>query len=213
MTARGIRRAALAALLGWAPLPYPAEAGPASDWRETPPVELRPGDLVCRRARGIWSRQFASVSSREPRFSHAGVVCNVSLEPVVVHAEANDWNGRGWVREDSWSAFFAGSKATECAVFRLDAPPADASRFAEAVRARLGVPFDYAFDLADTNLLYCTELIAVALEETVGEGFAGRTTRDGKVFVAVDDLYLRGFTRIFDSGPAAPPPPPSPPGK
>lgn len=201
VTFRGIRRVALAALLGLAPLPSLAEVGSASGWRETPPVELQPGDLVCRRARGIWSRRFASVSSREPRFSHAGVVWKALPEPVLIHAEANDWNGRGWVRKDSWTAFFAGAKATECAVFRLDAPPADAARFAEATRARLGVPFDYGFDLSDTNRLYCTELLAVALEETFGEGFVGRTTRDGKVFVAVDDLYLRGFTRIFDSKP------------
>lgn len=201
MTFLGIRSAALAALLGLAPFPPPAGAGSAADWRETPPVELRPGDLVCRRARGLWSRQFASMSSREPRFSHAGVVWKVSPEPVVVHAEANDLNGRGWVREDAWADFFAGAKATECAVFRLDAPPGDAGRFAEAARARLGVPFDTGFDLSDTNSLYCTELLSLALDETFGEGFAGRTTRDGRVFVAVDDLYLRGFTRIFDSGP------------
>lgn len=189
------------ALLALAPPSSSPAADPVFPWSEAPPVALQRGDLVCRRGNGLWSRHFAELSSRDPRFSHVGVVWETDPEPTIVHADASDWTGRGCVREGSWSDFFGGANSTACAVFRMEAGPETAARFAEAVRRRLGVPFDAAFDLGETNRLYCTELLAVALAETLGCDNLPRTTRKDKEYFAIDDLYWRGFRTVFDSAP------------
>lgn len=191
--------AALAALLVFAPMSVQSAEKPDLSWRQSPPVEVRKGDLVCRRGNGLWSSLFASLSSREPRFSHVGVVWEEGASPTLIHADASDWSGKGCVREGSWQDFFEGANATECAVFRLEAGGGLAERFALAARQRLGVPFDTAFDLGETNRLYCTELLAVALEEACGHNTVPRTSRGEKVYYAIDDLYARGFLKVFDS--------------
>ena len=174
-------------------------AGQVAAWCLAPPLELRPGDLVFRRGQGIWSGQFAGLSSRETRFSHVGVVWAVDGEVKIVHAEASEWTGHGRVRETTWRGFFEDAGARECAVFRFDGPPETAMRLAERAHERIGVPFDSGFDLSETNRLYCTELIAVALAEATGADGSPRTSRGERTYIALDDLYSRGFSRVYDS--------------
>lgn len=66
-------------------------------------------------------------------------------------------------------------------------------------KRRLWVKFDSAFDMSETNRLYCSEMVRLAINEAVGTNFVGFTKVCGRNVVAIDDLYRNGFLRIYDS--------------
>ena len=172
-------------------------------WRVSAPAGLRPGDLVFRRCDGVWSRWFIEASSREKRFSHVGIVVGESPcefhgeSPLVVHAEADESTGGGCVKVDSWRDFM--KDALECAVYRHGESAEQSCEIAKCAMRHIGVPFDASFDLSSTNMLYCTEFVALAMNEALGTNVVGTTVISGRQFIALDDIYRYGSTKIFDS--------------
>ena len=166
-------------------------------WQIAPPVEVYIGDIVVRKGYGAWTHYFINCSSREKRFSHVGIVSADGHEVALIHADADERTGNGHVRVEGWRGFFA--DALECAVFRFDGDSSVASNIAINAKCRLGVKFDSAFDMGETNRLYCSELVRLAINEAVGTSLVGFTKVCGRNVVAIDDLYRNGFRRIYDS--------------
>lgn len=155
------------------------------------------GDIVFRRGQGPWTQYFINCSSREKRFSHVGVVVSNSTEVIVAHAEANDWSGVGQVYLQSLDGFWSGS--LEQAVFRYNGTISERERIARESEKMLGVPFDRQFDMSDTNRLYCTEFVRLAVNRAIRQNLIGYTLVCGRPVVAIDDIYRKKFIRIFDS--------------
>ena len=166
-------------------------------WKVDVPCALKVGDLVFRKGHGVWTKYFISCSMREKRFSHVGIVAEIGDEVVLIHADADERTGDGRVRGEAWHSFFV--DALECAVFRFDGDSSVASNIAINAKCRLGVKFDSAFDMGETNRLYCSELVRLAINEAVGTNLVGFTKVCGRNVVAIDDLYRKGFRRIYDS--------------
>ena len=166
-------------------------------WRERTPEGVRRGDLVLRLGSGTWTRYFQQTSTRDPRFSHAGIVVTNAPGAWVVHSEADETTGAGGVWCQDWKGFC--EPAVDCAVWRLSDDPETAERIARAAEVRLGVPFDTQFDLSETNALYCTEFVRTAVNEALGETRIGTSRTRGVLFVAVDDCYPAGGTLVFDA--------------
>ena len=171
--------------------------GKVSAWQIVHPVEVHIGDIVVRKGYGTWTHYFINCSSREKRFSHVGIVSEIGNEVALIHADADERTGDGCVRVEAWRGFFA--DALECAVFRFDGDPNVASNIAINAKRRLGVKFDSAFDMSETNRLYCSEMVRLAINEAVGTNLVGFTKVCGNNVVAIDDLYRNGFRRIYDS--------------
>ena len=168
------------------------------EWKNEPPMQLAVGDLVFRRGHGAWTSFFINASTKERRFSHVGIVVEIrNNEAVLIHADADERTGDGCVRAEGWRGFFA--DALECAVFRFDGDSSVASNIAISAKRRLGVRFDSAFDMSETNRLYCSEMVRLAINEAVETNLVGFTTLCGHNVVAIDDLYRNGFRRIYDS--------------
>ena len=175
-----------------------AEAEPVpGPWRKRAPDGVRRGDLVLRLGSGTWTRLFRRTSSHDPRFSHAGIVVTNAPNAWIVHAESDETTGANGVWCQAWEGFC--EPALDCAVWRLSDDPGAAERIAQAAEARLGAPFDVAFDLSETNALYCTEFVRAAVNEAFGEERIGTSRRRGVEFVAVDDCYPAGGTLVFDA--------------
>lgn len=166
-------------------------------WKDNPPANVKVGDIVFRRGVGLWTKYFVNCSSREKRFSHVGIVVSNETQCVIAHSDANDRTGKGVVRLESWQGFYAG--ALECAVFRYIGSEDAAKGFAARGMALLGVPFDSAFDMEETNRLYCTEFVRTAINETLNTNLVGWTSVCNKRVVAIDDIYRNEFKKIFDS--------------
>ena len=146
--------AALVALLSAAAFAAPVPARPVpGTWRERAPEGVRRGDLALRLGSGTWTRHFRQTSTRDPRFSHAGIVVADAPDVWVVHSEANERTGAGGVRRQDWRGFC--EPALDCAVWRLSDDPEAAERIARAAEARLGVPvigFILSFFLLEKKL-------------------------------------------------------------
>lgn len=174
-----------------------AEEADGFDWKHTPPPELKIGDLVFRKGRGLWTKYFIRASSRDPRFSHVGIVVRTMPSTLILHSDGNDLTGVGQVRTEDWPDFF--EIASECAVYRYDGSEETARAFARQGLQRLGVPFDSSFDMSSTNSLYCTELIREVVNEAAGTNVIGFTILNGHRIIALDDIYHKGFKKVFDS--------------
>lgn len=176
---------------------YCMATGKVQDWQATPPPDVCFGDIVVRKGYGVWTQYFINCSSREKRFSHVGIVSEIGSDIALIHADADERTGYGFVHSECWRSFF--SDALECAVFRFDGDSSVASNIAINAKRRLGVKFDSAFDMTETNRLYCSEMVRLAINEAVGTNLVGFTKVCGHNVVAIDDLYRNGFRRIYDS--------------
>lgn len=169
----------------------------AADVFTIPTCSIEIGDVVFRRGQGPWTPYFIDCSSREKRFSHVGIVVSNKNEVTVAHAEANDWTGVGDVHLQSLDGFLSG--ALEQAVFRYQGDKTARIRIASEAEKMLGIQFDRLFDMSETNRLYCTEFVRLAVNRAVGYELIGFTTVCGHPVVAIDDIYRRKFIRIYDS--------------
>lgn len=167
------------------------------EWKRMPPPGLKAGDIVFRKGRGMWTKYFIRASTREKRFSHAGIVARTGPSTLILHAEGGDLTGIGNVRLEDWQGFL--EIASECAVYRYAGSEEVGMAIASCGLKRLGVPFDPSFDMSSTNELYCTELIREAVNEATGTNVVGFTVCNGQGIITLDDIYRRGFIKTFDS--------------
>lgn len=167
------------------------------DWRTIPPEQIEVGDLVTRRGQGFWTQKFIDFSTREKRFSHVGIVVSNATDIIIAHAEAGDFSGIGNVYLQEWKGFCKDAK--EVAVFRYEGESSVREAIAQEALKLVGVPFDPFFDMYDTNKLYCTEMVRIAINNGAHTNLVGFTSQYGLSMIAVDDVYAHGFYRVFDS--------------
>lgn len=154
---------------------------------------LRSGDLVCRLGNGFFSGIFRRYSGGPERFSHIGVVHWDGDSCFVIHAEASELTGIGSVRKDLLS-FFA-DESFDLQFFEV---PDDTVRrridsFAVSYLLR-PTSFDLGFDMTSDSTLYCTELVAVCINRSVGDdGYVPAfPLREGFCYYRVDDILHCG---------------------
>lgn len=108
---------------------------------------------------------------------------------IVIHAGGDPISREGRVQRAALASFL--ERATVSALYRpaLAEPQiAGALEFARRA-ADLGSPFDSDFSLETADRLYCTELIWRALSAGLGrDAVPEKSTRSGRVYVALDDL-------------------------
>lgn len=188
------------ALLLWSTHASAQETPDSDNWRQSPPQGIAVGDLVFRKGQGTWTKYFIASSLREKRFSHVGIVVSVEDGKVrIVHADANDYDGVGQVRTESWRGFHR--KSLEGAVYRYTGPDAERARplFAEKGLEKIGVPFDSSFDLETEDTLYCTEFVRWTVNTVVERPLIGESMLGGRRFIPIDGVYEKDFKKIWDS--------------
>ena len=109
----------------------------------------------------------------------------------------NDENGETHFAKREW-ADVCGC-AIDCAVFRLKGNEAVRSRIGDEAEKRIGISFDPSFDLKTKNRLYCAEMVRDAVNAAAGREVIGTSKKGDFEYVAIDDCYRSGFTKIFDA--------------
>ncbi|ASQ89641.1 hypothetical protein CHL67_00745 [Prosthecochloris sp. GSB1] len=156
------------------------------------------GDVILRYGNGFWSPLCRDVSSREKRFSHAGIVVSGHDGLGVIHASGGEFTGSGAVSHEPLEAFLA--SAIDYSVYRIDNERVSGKRIAGNAAALIGRPFDRAFDLDDGGRrMYCTELVRDAVNNAAGFTVIGTTSVHGTAIVAPDDCYAHAlFRKVAD---------------
>ena len=159
---------------------------------------IRRGDLLFRTANGPGSTVYFRASTREKRFTHAGVVVASGEDMKVVDFSVQDaeWD----VRAASVPICEFMNEVSDLAVYRYSGPDAEKvrERIARAAEKRIGTPFDPAFDLKTKDRLYCTEMVRDCVNEAAGHEVIGTSRKGDFEYVAVDDCYRNEMTKVWD---------------
>jgi lipopolysaccharide export LptBFGC system permease protein LptF len=126
---------------------------------------LKDGDIICRLGDRLWSYYFKDMSPVDKRFSHLGIIRINNNIITVIHAEGRAIQGKDFVNEVDLDEFLEIAKAV--GVYRIN--DYDGKTISSAAMEYTGYPFDWKFDLADENKIYCTELLYVVLQKIAPE--------------------------------------------
>lgn len=169
-------------------------------WKEAGVDEsgLKDGDLVLRHSKGFVSDAILTFQTKEPEFSHSGVVKKVNGKTYVYHATGGEENVTNNMKRDPISLYCHPAAVFKFGIFRYDLPAAEMDAFMAIMDANYeqGVQFDLDFDMTTDETMYCSEMIYKAMEEVRGKegNFIGMSYVGNKPYVAIDDLYLNELT-------------------
>jgi uncharacterized protein YycO len=135
------------------------------DYVDTLTANAQDGDIICRLGDRTWSLYFKGLSKRDKRFSHLGIIHRKDDAIMVINAEGRAWAGKDYVNEVALQEFI--TPARMIGLYRLD--NADGKAITGEALQLIGRPFDWDFDLANTDKLYCTELLYAVLKKTAPE--------------------------------------------
>lgn len=150
------------------------------------------GDIIYRLGSGLFSDYFKDFSQRDKKFSHVGIIYKTALNDTlfVIHAEADDFSGIGFVKKEPVSFFL--DDVRNWAIYRLktnDIICQKVSDYAFQYQEKK-IPFDTAFDTQDSSAFYCTELVAHCVNNAFQKKvIEPNTVVKNKAYFAIDDTY------------------------
>lgn len=153
------------------------------------PSQIRSGDVILRRERGMISQFFATIGSAEKTFSHVGIIYISHGDTTVLHCEAIETGETNSLRNESFCEFI--SEADTFGIYQLNVPDSISIKVAEQAYAMYmdGARFDYSFDCTTDSLLYCTEYAAKAINQVIGDStITPNHTIHGKCGYSIDDI-------------------------
>ncbi len=158
---------------------------------------MRSGDLVCRLGDSYFSGIFRRFSGDSERFSHIGVFHREGDSCFVIHADADELSGVGGVRKESLREYLRGAHDHLFARITVDSIRCgvDSVALDYLLQER---PFDTRFDLSNDSALYCTELVAVAINKAARDAslVPAYSLREGFSYYRVDDILHCGIVEI-----------------
>ncbi len=129
---------------------------------DIPAEYLQNGNIICRHGDGFFSNLIIRSNPHDKRFSHIGILVVSDCDVTVVHADTSArFAVSGKVIQEPLSTFLSHSK--RIGIFRHKR--VDANQLASNVCRYLGYPFDWKLDDKDTEALYCSELLKMAIQE------------------------------------------------
>lgn len=149
------------------------------------------GDIIYRHGNGFFSDYFRKSSNREQLYSHGGIVTIDSSRVYVIHSEASELTGVGGVRKESLDVFL--KDISTWAVYRLDTTQTvrDSIVYIASQYLSREAPFDLDFDNTSDTKVYCTELIALSINQAIHQNLIKATgSIRNKPYYAIDDTYL-----------------------
>lgn len=162
-------------------------------------VVFENGDIICRLGTGFFSKHFRDRASKEKIYSHIGVVETTVDSTYVIHVEASELTGIGFVKREAIEMFLDG--VPTWGVYRANFT--DSIKEQIAIRAKTyfdkHTSFDLDFNADNDREVYCTELVALAINQAVDSAHIKPTLLMGeKIGYALDDIYMReGIEKVY----------------
>lgn len=162
------------------------------------PVDsLRTGDLIVRLGRGFVSDALLSFSTKNPEYSHSGILeVENNGKVYVYHAIGGEENVSNKAKKERIELFCHPSAVHKFAIFRYDLPDSVLQDFVGRMRGYYdaGMEFDLDFDMNTLDKMYCSEMIYYAMDSAMkGNSFLQLSHVLEKPYMAIDDLYLNDY--------------------
>lgn len=167
------------------------ERTPKSSPIDFNPQQLSSGMLVCRAGNGFFSNYFKKYASKEQKYSHIGIISIEKDTLYVYHSEASELTGIGFVKKEKLTSFLRDIRVYD--FFEFNYPDTTKHKIVEIVKkyAANKTPFDLDFDSTNDDRLYCTELIATAVNKALDTTqISPSILVNGRRLYALDDIYL-----------------------
>lgn len=135
-----------------------------------------PGDLLVRLGDDLLSYQIKLLNEAEKDYSHAGVVVEKNKKLWVLHI-APDEAVKDGVQLTPIDSFINPKKNLTAALYRYELSPEERSRFLSTLErfAASNLRFDRLYDLQTDSVMYCSEMIAKALQLATNHQITIRT--------------------------------------
>lgn len=154
-------------------------------------TDIRNGDIICRLGNGFFSNQFKNYSLNEKLYSHAGIVEQQGDSLFVIHSEASELTGIGHVRREPIDIFL--EDIGTWGVYRVNADDSICDKIVAYAKEYFTrkTPFDMDFDASDDSKVYCTELIALAVNKALQDSVIKPKMNIGRHKIyGIDNVYL-----------------------
>ena len=154
---------------------------------------LKTGDLILRHGRGFISNAFMSLSFKEKKYSHCGIVHIENGNVYVYHAIGGEENTSNKMRKDLLKDFCDPQHVHSFGIYRYDLNDAQLKQYDSLATDyyHKGLQFDTKLDLTTDDVMYCSELIYKTLQKITGDkGYIATSNVNGYKYVAIDNLYL-----------------------
>lgn len=152
---------------------------------------LENATLVCRVGNGYFSNFFRTYASAEKKYSHIGIISEEDGLLYVYHSEASELTGAGQVKKETLDVFL--TDITVYDFFEFNYPDSTKKKIMTHIKHYYAneIPFDLAFDNANDDALYCTELVAKAVNKAMdSQEIEPTLLLNGKKLYGLDDIYL-----------------------
>ena len=174
------------------------EVGNSFSQKASYQIKLENGTIVCRLGNGYFSNYFRLYASKEQRYSHIGIISVENDSLMVYHTEASELTGVGYVKRESLDSFLKG--ITVYGFYEFNYPQEVISNIVDNVKKyhTIKAPFDLSFDSYDDSELYCTELIARAINNSDNTTKIEPTLKlNGKNLFSLEDIYLNKKVEVI----------------
>lgn len=162
-------------------------------------LSLKDGDVICRLRTGFFSKHFRERASKDKIYSHIGVVETASDTTFVIHVEASELTGIGFVKREPIDTFLDG--VTTWGIYRTNLPDSVCEKISKTAKVYFDrkTPFDLDFETDDDSKVYCTELVALSINQASDSTLIVPTMKMGdKRCYALDDIYkINGIKKIY----------------
>ncbi|MCL6217739.1 YiiX/YebB-like N1pC/P60 family cysteine hydrolase [Zunongwangia pacifica] len=152
---------------------------------------IHTGNLVCRLGNGYFSDFFRKYASSEKKYSHIGIISKENNIIYVFHTEANELTGSGKVKKERLDSFLNGIETFDFfeTIFNTHTNLEIVNTVKDYYKKE--TPFDIDFNTDNDHELYCSELIAVSINKTIGKEIIKPTLiLNKKKYFSLDDIYL-----------------------
>jgi hypothetical protein len=154
---------------------------------------LKSGDLILRHGRGFISNAFMSLSFKEKKYSHCGIVHIENGNVYVYHVIGGEENVNNKMRKDLLKDFCDPRRVHSFGIFRYNLDEKQLNQFDSLSidYYHKGLQFDTKLDLATDDVMYCSELVYKILQKvTCDKNYIATSSVNGYKYVAIDNLYL-----------------------
>lgn len=194
------------------PLPYAAAFALIREGQ----AQLKEGDMVFRMNEDFTSQFIRQFNRKDKSFSHVGIILFDNGRPFVYHMGTEN-NPKGLMQKDSFPAFCNPRHNRAFGIYRYALDPAELQSLKKKVLGwkESGVRFDSSFNLNTKDRMYCSEMVARALEQATQQRIrienTSPTTLEARLFsvhlstpfelakkmkiIAIDNLYTHPACR------------------
>lgn len=159
--------------------------------------EIQEGDLALRLGNDITSNMLAALNTKDKRFSHIGICFVENNEKIIYHIIGGEGNNQDYLLKVPLDTFFNINSNLSFGYAQTNFSNEEKNKLHEILKKwyQAKIAFDLNFDLNTNDKMYCSELVAKALEHSK-EGLKIPITDTFKErYIGIDNIIDNAFVK------------------